>query len=201
MPAPTTTLSPPPNSDEMVVVPEPVALHYPKGSIEGYEERQVALSRLSRRWAELNPHLLPFDPAKPKIRGVTLAAKNARILLKRAYPGTVFRVTSDKYSSGASLDVEWVAFNAEPSPSDVRERLNRFATGRFDGSTDSYEYDDDLMHEAFRKTFGSATLVSAQTLQPSPEQQAAHEQKVLRETLAVEPMSPVGQGSRPARRL
>lgn len=174
-----------PSLENLVVPPGMASLHYPKGTIEDYEERQSVLRSLARRWAELNPALKTFDPQRPKLRGATLAAQNARLLLKQAFPGTTFRVTTDKYSSGSSVMVEWTDWQEPSSPTtfQVRELLTAFQTGSFNGMVDEFEADQNLMREAFRRAFGSTTSVSPQPRPASDAERVAREQQALRAAL------------------
>ena len=60
-----------------------------------------------------------------------------RTELKNAFPGIKFRVTSETYTGGSSVRIEYV-------DGVKRERVERvvckYEQGRFDGMTDSYDY-------------------------------------------------------------
>ena len=61
-------------------------------------------------------------------------AKLVRARLRAKVPGVRFRVTSDRYSGGASVDVGWTD---GPSESDVKAEIGAYAGCGFDGMTDS----------------------------------------------------------------
>lgn len=180
-----------------LIWPDARGMMYPSGTLEGYEERQAELSRLARRWVELNPNLTTLNPAKPKLRGATLAAQNIRQLLKRAYPFQVPapRVTTDKHSNGSSVLVEWIDWGSPESPraADLRDHLSLFETGHYNGSMDEFEYDTNLVREAFRKAFGGTTMVAPQPRSGTPEERAAFEQRTLRAVMTDE--TPLTQGA------
>lgn len=84
-----------------------------------------------------------------KLSGVTLAAANVRILLKRQFPGIKFSVKSSSYSMGNSLSVRWTD---GPTAQCVDDIVGLFSGGNFDGMTDSYK----STTSAFTELFGSA---------------------------------------------
>ena len=64
-------------------------------------------------------------------------AKLVRRALKSAYPETLFRVRSSRYSGGASISVSWTDGPREP---DEAEIVKNYAGGRFDGTIDMMHY-------------------------------------------------------------
>ena len=72
------------------------------------------------------------------------AAQAIRQDLKKAFPSVKFRVRSDSFSMGNSVDVSWTD---GPTRSDVDRIIGRYQYGHFDGMQDLYEYSnrrDDL---------------------------------------------------------
>ena len=65
-----------------------------------------------------------------------LAAKAIRSELKKAYPTTKFSVTSQSYSGGNSVHVEWID---GPTSFEVGEIAYKYQYGHFNGMEDSYE--------------------------------------------------------------
>lgn len=64
-------------------------------------------------------------------------AKAIRAELKAVYPGIKFRVVSDNFANGNSVDVSWID---GPSSEEVRKIADKYQYGHFDGMTDMYEY-------------------------------------------------------------
>jgi hypothetical protein len=62
-------------------------------------------------------------------------AQKIRKVLKSAFPGVKFSVTSSSYSMGSSVYVSWTD---GPFSSQVNEILNQFSSGSFDGMQDMY---------------------------------------------------------------
>ena len=65
------------------------------------------------------------------------AASEIRKILKREFPKTKFKVISQSYSMGSSVDVYW--FDG-PTKDAVQSLISQFQYGHFDGMTDMYEY-------------------------------------------------------------
>ena len=65
------------------------------------------------------------------------AAQQIREKLKAAFPDVKFSVTSDSYSGGNSVHVEW---KDGPTSSMVEDISGAYQYGDFDGMTDSYNY-------------------------------------------------------------
>lgn len=68
-----------------------------------------------------------------------LAAAEIRKLLKTKFPSIVFRVTSQNYSMGDNVRVE---YNDGVKGDKIRAVIGHFQYGNFDGMTDSYNYDN-----------------------------------------------------------
>ena len=65
------------------------------------------------------------------------AAKLIRAELKKAFPGVKFSVTSNGYSMGDSVYVDWTD---GPTRDQVHSIAGKYQEGHFDGMTDSYDY-------------------------------------------------------------
>jgi hypothetical protein len=102
---------------------------------------------------EKYPYLIQEKDSTKK--GATLAAKNIRIELKRAFPKVKFSVRSEYYSGGNSVDVDWTD---GPTTKQVDAIINKYQEGSFDGMTDCYNYEDNL----FSDVFGGAKYVHGQ---------------------------------------
>lgn len=123
-----------------------------------------------------HPTLKPYDG---KTSRHALAAKNARILLKRAYPHVTFGIRSETYSMGSSLNVSWDLMPDAPSSDEVNTLIKVFQYGEYDGMDDGYNYDRDPQRRAFRDTFGSVKTAHAQGRVLTPEDIVAIETKAL----------------------
>lgn len=100
------------------------------------------------------PSMYPLLIQK-KDSGKTYAATagiNIRIELKAAFPGVKFKVVSENYSMGSSVNVSWVD---GPTVDDVKKITNKYEQGSFDGMTDCYDYKDEI----FTDIFGGAKYV------------------------------------------
>jgi hypothetical protein len=95
-----------------------------------------------------NPHLLKKSD-RPDWSPGRLAAENMRRELKKRFPATTFRITSD-YNS---VNVHWTN---GPSSKAVEAICERHKAGNFDGMTDSYNYDADA---TFGDVFGDPEYV------------------------------------------
>ena len=65
------------------------------------------------------------------------AAKEVRKALKENFKGVKFSVTSESYSMGNSVNIDW---QNGPSRSEVESIVNKYKKGNFDGMTDSFDY-------------------------------------------------------------
>ena len=72
---------------------------------------------------------------------VAEVAKLVRRSLKEAFPGVKFSVRSKSYADGSSIHVKWIDGPSEPA---VKEVVERFEGGYFDGMTD---YKGSYIHE------------------------------------------------------
>lgn len=88
-----------------------------------------------------------------------LAAKNLKQELMRAFPATRFRVRSQGFSGGDSVDVHW---DFGPTVKQVEALANRYEEGHFDGMQDLYEYDNSPLKQAFTERNGGAKYVICQ---------------------------------------
>ena len=72
-------------------------------------------------------------------RELTMAAKTAKAIreeLKIKFPGTTFKVHSDNFSMGNSVDVYWTD---GPTTKAVDEVIRKYQYGHFNGMIDMYE--------------------------------------------------------------
>jgi hypothetical protein len=70
----------------------------------------------------------------------TDSAKAAKLIkqeLTKAFPSTKFSVTSDNYSMGCSVSINWTD---GPTAEQVEAYSNKYQYGHFDGRVDLYEY-------------------------------------------------------------
>lgn len=66
------------------------------------------------------------------------SAKVIREVLKKEFPNTKFRVTTGRGAGVSSVDLHWTD---GPTTKQVDAVVGRFEMGKFDGMTDSYDYD------------------------------------------------------------
>jgi hypothetical protein len=99
------------------------------------------------------PHL--ETRANSKKSSWALAAANIRRELAKAYPQTVFKITSKSYSMGCSVSVSWAD---GPTTKQVEAISDKYAQGDFNGMEDLYEY----RRNDFGDVFGDAKYVQAQ---------------------------------------
>lgn len=121
------------------------------------EAKAAAERRAAERkqHAENYPHLTKKSD-KPDYSPGRLAAENIRKELKKAFPGFKFSVKSD-YNS---VDIRW---SCGPTTRQVKEIVDKYKAGRFDGMSDIYEYDAD---STFADVFGDPKYVSCQREYP-----------------------------------
>lgn len=67
-------------------------------------------------------------------------AKNIRKELRKRFPGVTFRVRSESYSGGDSINVDWTD---GPTREAVEKVTGKYQEGSFDGMQDLYEYNHD----------------------------------------------------------
>jgi hypothetical protein len=74
---------------------------------------------------------------KGKLTGAAACAAAIRQELKEKYPGVKFSVTSETYSMGNSVSIDWTD---GPEYEEVNSIVSGYQYGHFDGMTDCYEY-------------------------------------------------------------
>ena len=89
--------------------------------------------------------------------GAARAAANIREELKRTFPGVTFKVTSETFSMGDSVDIRW---NMGPAVSEVRKITDKYKDGHFCGMQDLHEYDGSAYGRAVESVLGRAKYVS-----------------------------------------
>jgi hypothetical protein len=128
-----------------------------KASDSSAKERAAQAYQAAReRLQAENPTLKTHAQAQAeggKLGGCTLAAWNIRQLLKAAFPGVKFSVTTDKFSMGDSIRIKWTD---GPTDEAVSAITDQFSSGHFDGQTDCYEYSA----SAFTDLFGQSKYVN-----------------------------------------
>lgn len=72
----------------------------------------------------------------------TDTAKIIRRELKANFPDIKFSVRTDSYSGGSSIRIKWTD---GPPTAEVESLVSRYKAGWFDGMTDCYEYDNELV--------------------------------------------------------
>jgi len=82
-----------------------------------------------------------------------LGAANIRTELKKAFPGIKFSVTSESFSMGCAIRVEWTN---GPTAKEVESIVDKYEYGTFDSMTDCSGYKD----EQFTGVFGGAKFVT-----------------------------------------
>jgi hypothetical protein len=65
------------------------------------------------------------------------AAKQIRAILKEQFPTVTFKVTSDSFSGGDAVRIEWTD---GPTTKQVDALVDKYQYGHFDGMIDLYEY-------------------------------------------------------------
>lgn len=117
------------------------------------------------------PYLIDRTTLDKKISSTALGSKNIKRLLSRKFPGVKFSCKSDLYAGGSTIYVSWEDAGEGPTHQQVDALVDaNFSYSRFDGMTDSSDYDRDPWRQEFRALFGSASYVSAQPRQISPEE-------------------------------
>ncbi len=74
---------------------------------------------------------------KGKLTGAAACAAAIRAELKEKYPGVKFSVTSETFSMGNSVSINWTD---GPEYEEIAAIANSYQYGYFDGMTDCYEY-------------------------------------------------------------
>ncbi len=147
-------------TEEGIATPEEIAALLSNATAEAdrkLAEQAAAQAAFATTRAKImadNPKLITYEQAQAagrKLYGVTLAAHNLRTLLKQQYPGTKFRVTTEKYSGGNSMTVRWTD---GPTTKAIDALADRFSGGSFNGMEDIYENHDSPWH-----VFGEARYI------------------------------------------
>lgn len=120
-----------------------------RAEIEKEEHEKEVLASLPAKY----PYLTPVKDSGKSSR--VIGAKNIRVELKREFPGVKFGVTSDSFSGGNSINVDWTD---GPTSKQVDAVINKYQQGSFDGMTDCYNYENNL----FADVFGGAKYVHGQ---------------------------------------
>ena len=89
--------------------------------------------------------------SESKLSAAALAASNIRKELKAKWPGVKFSASSENYSMGSSVRIEWTN---GPKYEEVSAITRKYQYGHFDGSEDLYRYDG-----GFDDTYGAAKFV------------------------------------------
>ncbi len=113
-------------------------------------EKEAARAALPAKY----PHLKTFL-AGGRVTPWALGASNIRTELKRAFPGVVFRVTSNSYAGGCSIRIAWTD---GPCTRAVDEVAGKYQTCDFDGMQDLETYRD----RVFSDVFGGAKYVQTE---------------------------------------
>lgn len=108
--------------------------------------------------------------AKPDspLGSLGLARTNARILLRKRFPGVSFRLRTRKSSSGdiQILDVKWPAVPGTPSEEEVSRTLFPF----WSMAAKVSPADDGMSLFMFQATHGEAHIMNIHPRPPSPEE-------------------------------
>lgn len=99
------------------------------------------------------PYLTRYD-CKGRFGHHSIGAKNLKKELTKAFPKTVFKVSSDSYSGGSSIGVKWTD---GPTVKQVEEFSTKYCEGNFDGMDDSYTYDHS---NVWPNVYGGAKYIS-----------------------------------------
>ena len=133
------------------------ALHFAEETEE--KNRQKAEAEKQRKIQEKERILKEFSylvNVQDSKRGPwAVGSQNIKKELKLKFPGAEFKVSSDSYSGGCSIDVNWTD---GPSFEDVEKIINKYQKGHFNGMEDIYEYDS---ANIWPDIYGGANYVSA----------------------------------------
>ena len=81
--------------------------------------------------------MLTIVEKKRPLTQAAQASKQIKKMLSDKYPNIKFKVTSENYAGGNSVDISW---NLGMIDSEIEKLVNQYQYGHFDGMTDSYEY-------------------------------------------------------------
>lgn len=128
------------------------------------------------------PYLIDRTTLDKKISSMALGAKNIKLLLRHNFPGVKFSAKSDGYAGGSTIHVSWEDAGEGPTTQQVDALVDtQFAYVRFDGMTDSTDYDRDPWRNEFRALFGSASYVNAHSNKVLPEEIAQRQAAKLQQ--------------------
>lgn len=111
---------------------------------EQEQAKKTERDRIIKKYA----HLTPKGNKSPWATG----AENIRRELSRAFPSQKFSVKSESFSMGSSIHIVW---EDGPTQAEVEKITDKYQEGKFDGMTDSYDYN----HTVFHDIFGGAKYV------------------------------------------
>ena len=83
------------------------------------------------------------------------AAAILRAELKKTYPRIKFKVTSQSYTGGNSLDVSWIN---GPTDDAVQSIADKYQYGKFDSMTDCYNYNSEFSGVGVKYVFAQRTV-------------------------------------------
>lgn len=161
----------------------------PRGRERAEEKRRAAEVEHGREVERLKAELrgrCPWAKSRDGKRSeYARAAANLRKELSLTFPGVKFSVTSKSYAGGNSITVSW---DFGPTSKEVDAVADKYQDGRFDGMTDSYDYDRSAFGAAVAEVLGRAKYVSTSRSFPSETYEAA--QRALCELQHVEYAGP-----------
>jgi hypothetical protein len=129
-------------TDERIIELQELAAQKQASDLKAEQERKAAME-------EAREKLIAWHPELEVNRGAKTAARNIRIQLKQSFAWVKFSVRSDHNS----IRVNWTD---GPTVAQIEEITNPYREGRFDGMSDSYQYNQDRVWP-----FGGAEYISA----------------------------------------
>jgi hypothetical protein len=99
----------------------------------------------------------PWAKSDAKLSCHARCAANVREELRRTFPGHTFRVTSESFSMGNSINVSW---SMGPTADEVKAITDKYVAGSFDGMTDMYSYDRSGYSDAVSTVLGQIKYLS-----------------------------------------
>lgn len=114
-------------------------------------ERRNAADEEKRKRTEATAQLLEDHP-ELTVLGSTdkgrwaVGAANIRKELARVFPGFKFSVTSERYSGGCSININWTD---GPTTEEVTKITGKYEEGHFNGMDDIYEFNNGVWPEVF----------------------------------------------------
>ncbi len=135
-------------AEEIAAIRAEAVAYQAQESAKAEEYAKARTATRTRLLAEYAHLLRPGENAS----SLVVAGKNIRAMLKAAFPGVKFSVTSERFSGGNSIDIAW---QDGPRTKDVQDITGRFQQGNFDSMTDCYDYS----HSVWCDLFGGAKYV------------------------------------------